>query len=248
MRALATIAGAILATSACLLTVDETLVERDAASDSAIDRDLIARWPFDEGQGAEARDTSGRGHHATLLPGNDRTLPLWTSDAVSGRALRFGAMGGRVEASSLNGSSFPPSGTLSFWFRPDFTAGNFQPFFDQSDVGRRHFFVREWESRTDRIQVGFWEPGTGYVLDADNIAVRAKTWNHIVVTWDADGRRGAIYLGGNVVYSASFGISWTPSDQRMAIGARFDGIIDDVRLYSRPNWFRRPKPYAHAPS
>lgn len=71
---------------------------------------LLGYWALDEGEGARAADSSGRGHHATLI--NAR----W-ADGIKGRALRCTGKDSYLDYGDSPGFSFAAGApfTLAFW-------------------------------------------------------------------------------------------------------------------------------------
>jgi len=192
------------------------------------DPDLICWWKFDEGWGTTAIDWSDHENHGNLLNG-----PQW-AEGYDGGALDFDGVDDQVRGPSV---SLPTSAfTIAFWFSPDSDL-------DSSDS--RQDFVY-WQSgsrphitfdRSDTGEIGFWPR---MVDDFDGpltttTSWNARTWYHIACTFD--GTNFTIHVNANPEDTVNHpGVHDDSSG--LIIGSRptdnfFDGMIDDVRVYSK---------------
>jgi hypothetical protein len=98
---------------------------------------LVGHWKFDENTGTSAADSSGNGYNATLANG-----PTWTT-GIAGSAVSFATSSTNAVTfpAGLQSTSFPTSGTLSFWIKGDFSVQTGGSIFDNSS-SRNHVFVR----------------------------------------------------------------------------------------------------------
>jgi hypothetical protein len=185
---------------------------------------LVAAYSFDEGSGSVLNDASGNGHLGSISGAS------WTSGRHGG-ALSFDGTGAHVALGSL-GTFYQTGFTLEAWVRKQSTTKN--------DVGI----------------VGSWTGG-GPMLWVDHIATRyhltlgtslstyldsgvtptAGEWQHLAATFD--GATARFYVNGSEVanraFSGSVGSSdtWRIGAYGSTPGGFFDGLIDDVRVYSR---------------
>ncbi|MBX3226575.1 MAG: hypothetical protein KIT84_32050 [Labilithrix sp.] len=185
---------------------------------------LIGKWTFDDGT---ASDASEKGHHGTL------TGSAKVGDTDRGKALVLDG-GGAMRVTALDGAAFPPSGTLSIWFRYEEIAVDVeQVLFDDWDRNRHHLMLRHADNDpANEIQLALMPRSGPYVAEI-YFVLSEKTWHHLVITWDADAGRLSAYQGGKISrdqYKAAF----TPREQRVRLGTRLIGAIDDVRLFDRP--------------
>ena len=141
--------------------------------------------------------------------------------------------------SSIEGSNFPVTGTLSLWVTGDFTTQyHTSVVFDQYASDRNNFFIRGYdEGGGSKLQIRASSDagaGAGYKAGSQ-ITVLDNQWNHVVVTWDTDNatEEFKIYLNGNTtpVSSTSITADWVPDGQLCDIGRNWLGSIDDVAIW-----------------
>jgi hypothetical protein len=190
----------------------------------------IAYWSFDDADGGVVPDQTGKGHDGQLT-----SAAALADDGERGRALAS-----TMRVSSLEGSSFPLRGTLSFWLRADFTGSDAKgrDIFDQYDLSRAaHLFVRvPIAVRPVDLQVA-WQAGTpAYPFVADMPSPSNNAWMHLVVVWDTvDEHTASVYLDGNLRGQGKLPSTWAPSGQTFVFAGNFaGGLIDEARLYDRP--------------
>ena len=141
--------------------------------------------------------------------------------------------------SSIEGTNFPVTGTVSLWVTGDFTTqGTSNSVFDFYATSRNNLFIRGTDAGgTPKLQIRAQDDGGGsaaYVA-GNQITVLDNQWNHIVVTWDTGAEEFKIYLNGNTTPVSSTTISdadWTPDGQLCTIGVGWLGSIDDVAIWN----------------
>jgi len=188
-----------------------------------VDPNLIGWWNFEEGQGAVALDSSGYGHHGTLVGD-----PQWIAGR-DGLALDLDGQGdyidtGRVASELGIGGNAPR--TIALWVRPrSFNGGGL---YEMGGSGTREGFslrTRDfddgWQARYGGIDANFSEPG----LDE---------WVHLAHVYGAD--EAEVHFNAYYPRGRQF-VLQTTDDMPLRIGTAdglaFDGLIDDVRLYDR---------------
>ncbi len=244
--------GRILIVSTVAVLVLGT-VRAGRAQDQS-DPNLIGWWKLDEGAGATAADSSGKGYDGRFI-----SEPLWT-DGFSGAALEFDGADDYVLCAERSGTRpgvYPkelmPAGgfTVACWVKLHQFA-YFSSFVGNGiDTGDDEcgFFLYNfgWNGENGR-DFGLairTETGMQYV-ETPNI-YDTGTWYHLAATYD--GRNVTIYVNGSVsVGPQSVGgpIRWVSQasgnyPERFALGVWLDpgydlwvdGAIDDVRYYSR---------------
>jgi hypothetical protein len=77
----------------------------------------VGQWRFDEGQGAQAWDSSGQGNHGTILGG-----VAWGT-GQSGSALRFNGVDTCVQIGDRPSLRMSDALTISTWVNPSALAG-----------------------------------------------------------------------------------------------------------------------------
>ena len=197
---------------------------------STLDPDLVAWWRFDETSGLQSTDLTGHGHTAFL--GGDATFTQVETHA-NGAVLFDG--GGFVDVPSLYNTAFPSTGTASIWFRwTTMVAADHIGILDRFDDSRAHLFLRHANGDTVGVFQLALEPGNAntYAFET-GFPVPARTWTHVVFTWDQTTSRGACYRDGVLVATAGFEIPFLPSAQIFKLGIDLHGAIDEVMLFKR---------------
>ena len=211
-----------------------------AVCTQAQDPDLLAWWKFDDGTGTIAVDSSGNGHDGVFIQD-----PNWVAGKF-GSGLLFDGLGG--ERVSLGGLDIPSGAmTITCWFKANNLdtpgqdprmvskadgGGNndhwwmFSPSRIGSDKFLRFRLKTNDGQQTSEIKAGSFEVGE---------------WIHGAIWWDGTDMK--IYKNGAEVGALSKGgtsVALDPAVQgaigNQPIGAEnrpFDGIIDDVRIYTK---------------
>ncbi len=204
---------------------------------------LVGHWEFDEGSGSTAFDSSGNGHDGTIS-GAEWVAGGWDG---TGYSLDFDGQGSdRVSVGSFNVTGEAIS--IACWFKARNldTPGNDPRMVSKAIAGSNedHWFMVS-SSRQSGIKVLRFRlktDGTTGEIKADTTTgtIETDVWIHVAVTWDGETMR--IYKNGVEVGSlAKGGTLSTDSTAKVAIGNQpagtgdrpFDGLIDDVRIYSR---------------
>ncbi|MCP4256345.1 MAG: hypothetical protein GY774_02325 [Planctomycetes bacterium] len=222
----------ILLASLVLLTV--------AVCTQAQDPDLLAWWKFDDGTGTIAVDSSGNGHDGVFIQD-----PEWVAGKF-GSGLLFDGQGG--ERVSLGGLDIPSGAmTIACWFKANNldTPGNDPRMVSKAFGGGNNDHIWMFSSsrqsgekllrfrlktndgeQTSEIKAGTFEVGE---------------WIHGAIWWDGTDMK--VYKNGEEVGNLAKGgtsVALDPAVQgaigNQPIGAEnrpFDGIIDDVRIYTK---------------
>ena len=192
------------------------------------DDGLVAEWHFDEGAGSVLVDSSGNGndgviHGATWVEGK------------YGKALQFDGVDGYVGLPRIFMNT-PPQISVEGWFKT--TSDSQMMFF--SFGGYYAMYVRAWRSDPSGALLPLFDGssrgdvswGRGY---------NDGHWHHFVAV--NDGSKTTLYVDGFIINSRSetlFDISSINEPYVIGsqiIGApetnRFDGVIDEVRIYNR---------------
>ncbi|MFT5128583.1 MAG: hypothetical protein ACI8W8_002196, partial [Rhodothermales bacterium] len=203
---------------------DPTLATPSVSSPPSSQDGLIAHYTFDD----DVRDSSGAGRHGTLTGGAYR-------DAIIGRALKFSSRDDVVKVPDLGTHE---AITISMWVKQGFAGGPKRALYagDAWSIGRVHFNIGP-----KGLTLGVKNSAAGNVeVKADNPALlRTNTWTHVAATL---GQKGVtvIYRNGEGIASTTVSPylpihlspgqigNWTVAPDRV-----FNGVIDDVRIYSR---------------
>ncbi|MHC4143421.1 MAG: LamG domain-containing protein [Planctomycetota bacterium] len=214
--------------------------------------DLVAHWPFDEGSGDTAHDSSGSGHDGTLMGD-----PQWVAGKIGG-ALGFDGYSDGVnhttDPGNVNWVSVDPFDvvgpgiTLAAWIRPDG--------FDISDA-RIVTKQKTWSSIEIWWMLSTYTDGTALrmrlktddggadggttTMWSDVGYLEAGVWSHVAATYD--GSKMRLYHNGMEIMStnktgtmpadptAAVAIGNSPLGDPGGLRATFHGLLDDVRIY-----------------
>ncbi|MDF7822661.1 discoidin domain-containing protein [Pontiellaceae bacterium B12227] len=193
-------------------------------------RGLAAKWLFDEGAGTIASDSSGNGFDGTI------DGAAWTT-GVTGSALEFNGSSSLVTLPGAAFSNVTDQVTIALWVY----GGTSQPRNDTT-----LYATDMWGARCLQILLPwgskkiYWDAGNlgGY----DRIEKTATNsdfmgdWNHWAFTKNASTGEMSIFLNGALWHTETGNIEWMSGITDVVLGAGngyyYDGLIDDVRLYS----------------
>ncbi|MHC4172310.1 MAG: LamG-like jellyroll fold domain-containing protein [Planctomycetota bacterium] len=207
---------------------------------SAAKAELVAWWKFGEGSGDIAYDSSGNGHHGTLLG-----TPQWVSGPEGfGGALAFGpAALSRIDCGIFDPTNGTGQFTVALWALWDGT-GSYQHFFTKTD---------SWGPDTMMFQIELWgahanpentdRVGISYEANPSDCCppffiMPAYEWVHLAFT--CDGTNARAYLNsvdeiGPKPFSVGTGVNATVyiGASNPSRGRTFHGSLDDVRVHDR---------------
>ena len=140
---------------------------------------------------------------------------------------------------SVSGTTFPKSGTLSYWFYDNLPSPPMEvPIMDIFNSSRNHFEVISSGSTVDKAAVYIWNKATAQFDIGVPFSVNRSVWNHVVMTWQTGANPNlTLYINGTnlPISNAIPSATWVPDGQVLQFGATYPGlIIDEVELYNRP--------------
>jgi hypothetical protein len=185
---------------------------------------LVARYRFETlGEGV-LKDDSGKGNDlrvrgtVTLAPGK------------VGKAVVVSRTGypqtPRSESLELGGAM-----TLEAWIKPERAAD--MRIFDRQTIGGNDGFMLDTHPK-GHLRLIF---GPGQLRDPDPLAI--GQWSHVAATYSEETGEARLYRNGQVVAESNFAGKLRASQHPLNLGAsqgggdRFQGLIDDARIYSR---------------
>ncbi len=190
------------------------------------DPNLIGWWKFDESMGT-AVDYSGHGYHGTINGGTNGGVQ--PAAGMAGGALEFDGMDDYIDigknAVDLGIDGAKPKSVSVWVYTHSFHDGGI--FETGARVASQNFSLRARTSNNQwRVQY--------YSVDQDFTYTSLNTWVHFVLVYD--GTTSTCYANGTVVASAARTLN-TVATLTFQVGVyssyRFDGLIDDLRLYNK---------------
>ena len=191
---------------------------------------MVGWWKFDEGQGTNAGDSSGKGNTGTLT--SMSSPPTATSGwgvGKFGKALLFDGVNDTVTIAHTAALT-PSIVSLFAWVYVTATPGVYQNIIIKEDptFGYQMFLAATTRNLT-------WYSDASAIVSS-GVAVPLNTWTHVGIV--GSGASGKFFINGVQVATGSMTVS-TGSTGQLSIGAwratsnPFNGKIDDVRVYNR---------------
>jgi len=187
---------------------------------------LVGNWRFDENTGGTAEDSSGCDNNATLLNG-----PVWAEGRINS-AISFDGVDDAVQVPTVNWDA--GTGTIALWF-----------YANSFSAAQDYLFSHATQPWANRIQLYVKTGGLclglgdSHTTRLDILRLEVQRWYHIGLSWD--GTNYIVYVDGTPMASGtynglaainSFSDIGNNGDALSRVEA-LDGLIDEVRLYSR---------------
>ncbi len=196
---------------------------------------LLAQWAFDQTNGAQLVEVTGRGPSG-LLTGS-ASFGTGSVPGINGsRALHLDG-GGAVQ---FPGRWFDPLGgswTVSMWVRPDATPTAEQNLFTKADRRGAAGLWLAMDSAGFSLFGAVFGGGAGFSVRANRTPL-ADTWYHVVAQVDRASNLARLWLNG-VEYTGTSSTRSIPAGEFIfgeappLLGSSLVGAIDEVRLFSR---------------
>ena len=188
----------------------------------------VGNWNFNEGEGNTTNDASGNESNGTLYG-----PPEWVSSEINGYALNFDGSnyvncGNNTNLSPVNGI------TVEAWINPSNPGGGWQSIIANSPGGGQYnywFYLQENDLKLSVYSSTYPD------LTISNVVPTADNWYHIAFTAVNGGVMKIFINGEQSENTGSAGTGhWsggytTISDLRPNRSIRFNGMIDEVRIY-----------------
>ena len=203
---------------------------------AGVSAEMVAYYPFNEGQGTTTVNATGNGNNGTLSSGVQ-----WVT-GVKGGGVRFDTAGERVVIGPLDPSAKNKAMTLAAWINWE---GRGNAIAQQGIVGKREGWDPgtgiKWFWQTNPagdllFRADTAQGGTGLWWGNARLVPHANEWTHVAVTWN----NGAAvqYVNAKQVDSGNITFSATADATVVTIGCvsatnneSFVGAIDEVRIY-----------------
>ena len=190
---------------------------------------LVGRWTFDEGTGDTAGDSSGLGHHGTVL-GNK----VWVPGVVN-TALSFDSSGDYVDCGTFNPSAGTGELTLAMWAYWNGVDGSWQGMASKRDKYTATGMM--WD-----LCMPFDDPAGSLAFERYGrvvhfgVSMPQHVWTHVTVTVGAG--QVTLYLNGTDPVGNAFTMG-SGTNVGVALGAltddgggSFNGMLDEVHMYN----------------
>jgi hypothetical protein len=199
---------------------------------------FLSTWlPFEEGFGFTTADASGHGNPGTLV-----SMPstAWVG-GQTGQGLSFDGVGSYVQISNHLAASF----TIACWVKTSQIFPQVDPTYQGtgiiwSDVGgaANDFILGSTRSAGGVNRLSFFVGGSETSLSGTQ-EISTGQWTHLAVARDGVSGVFKIYVNGVLNGTATGAAGVLNANPHIAIGGNtldghyFNGLIDDVRFYSR---------------
>ncbi|MEN6575854.1 MAG: LamG-like jellyroll fold domain-containing protein, partial [Phycisphaerales bacterium] len=197
-----------------------------------LDDGLVSYFKLDDGSGTTAVDSSGNGHHGTLVG----TQTQWVEGYFDGGVLfATGEAEAHVEFPTTGMSV--TAGTISVWgYLGDPQASRTRYFFGHTTRPPYGSRIQIYmDGGTTNLDLGL---GDSHARRTDMMVLPTETWTHVVLTWD----RGTyvVYVNGASIATGAYTgltaldpVANISDDSNPSESEAFDGILDEARIYDR---------------
>ena len=199
-----------------------------APSESLNNAALVAHWKLDESTGTIAYDTAAENDGVLVT-----TMPAWMPlDGRVGGALQLDGIDDYIDCGNSAALNITGQITLAVWVKTNDAAnGDHNPYLTK---GNRSYAIKHHEGNKIEFFIydGYWKT-VWYYLDSSFNGV----WHHLVGTYDGlelklyvDAQLQAITPHVGSIAGSSYNVN---IGRNAEVSERFyDGIIDDVRIYT----------------
>jgi glucose/arabinose dehydrogenase len=194
---------------------------------------LQGAWGLNEGSGTFVTDASGNGNNGTLSGAG----ATWAPGGKYGGALSFNGSSGNVTIPHSPSLSLNSSYTLEAWVKPTALNG-YQTVLIKEVSGGCAYWL---QTAGSNLSSGFSSGGCREHL-AGNSPLPLNQWSHVAAVFNDSANTYTLYVNGVAVTTQSETAAPVPTTQALVFGQtgcscgfeRWRGLIDEVRIYSRP--------------
>jgi Concanavalin A-like lectin/glucanases superfamily/Bacterial TSP3 repeat len=202
------------------------------ATEPPVTNGLILHYTFDDA-GNLGHNSSGAGHHGTASGG-----PIFATNGYAGGAARFNGSG-QITVDTFSEISLTTQMTWGAWVKPEAASG-LLGVMGKTLSGNESFYLLA-NKNANFASAYVVTPGRTEERGAQTANVlQTGVWQHVMSSYD--GRTVKMYLNGNLVGSNTYGsvqgmrsnsLTLVIGDVGPNFGWRFQGLIDDARIYLR---------------
>ncbi|MEW5805435.1 MAG: LamG-like jellyroll fold domain-containing protein [Patescibacteria group bacterium] len=197
------------------------------------DKGLVGYWTFDEGTGTTAYDYSGNNNTGTLTNG-----PTWqtSTNCKKGGCLLFDGVDDYVMASDSPSLDITPNFSTGAWIKADLFP-TFSSILSKAFQGSATTFNYGFWSYSGGTVRGAIGDGINYNLGDYSSSLSTGQWYYVIFT--VDGSKLKLFINGQLDRSTLQTVTPAVNNYNVYIGSdssnsyRFDGTIDEVRIYNR---------------
>ncbi|HEU4904610.1 MAG TPA: LamG-like jellyroll fold domain-containing protein, partial [Solirubrobacterales bacterium] len=190
---------------------------------------LVAAYSFDEGSGTTAHDLAGIADDGTLEGGAS-----WSPEGKYGGAIDLDGESGRVKIPDADRLDLTGSFTVEAWVRPR-SLEPWSPVFNKYDYTTNSGYTLN-ASNASGLPVGWLADSEALTATSGEQALPTDQWSYLALTYDGEYLR--LYLDGKEA-AATESPPAAATAKNLVVGKNglagtyFDGLIDEVRVYSR---------------
>jgi methionine-rich copper-binding protein CopC len=187
---------------------------------------LVAAYGFNEGSGSTVTDSSGRGNNGTI------SGATWVN-GLSGKALSFNGTSNWVTVADSNSLDLTSGMTLEAWVKPS-ALNDFSTVIMKERTGDLVYSLYAADGQGN--PPSSYMSGTRSVVGLSPLTL--NSWSHLAVTYDDSNL--VLYVNGVLIATQNLPGGITTSTGALRIGGNsiwgefFNGLVDEVRVYSRP--------------
>ena len=182
---------------------------------------ILGVWLFEEGNGTDIMDSSGREHNGTLTANDVERV-----DGKFGDALEF-VGGGKVDVPHVDDFT-TPTFTLMAWINVEAATASWQLIVGKDGWPDRNYamFVAK---DSGLLHYAFCAPGQQDIGNFNSATVVANgEWRHVAITYDLEMRRA--YIDGVLDTEKPSTVEPSESTVNIEIGKNVTGVIDEVLI------------------
>jgi hypothetical protein len=214
-------------------TIDEVRIYNRVLSADEIKADYqegtpVAEWHFDEGSGIVAADSSGNVNSGTI---NGAT---WTTGKI-GSALNFDGVNDYVDCGRGASLNITDAITISAWVKLAADNPTWTRIIQKGSANNHYGYVVGIHTNKVEFQRDF---NNADFTKSKSYSVVPNVWYHLAGVYN--GRTAVLYVNGIEATDAWKGTQFNSESDILYIGRRsrdcanyFNGIIDEVKIYSR---------------